>query len=190
MFHIQRCWFQNQELWKQNSLSDWTGLWLDHCSSLLLFFFSHSVVGLLLCMELLSCSMTQLYLSDRSVLRLGSRIFCYAGVYSMTAKCSDPVAAKQNQIITPPPPGLTTCRRCLCWYAMFVFHQMWCCALWTETSTLVWCFVQMQLCKPNKRGTVTQCQMQLFCPSRVTPCGFDKTPPPKNRQIWNWSTTW
>lgn len=118
MFHIQGCWF--------------------YFAAVCFFsFFTHSVVDLLLCMGFLSCSMTQLYLSDRSVLRLGSRIFYYAEVNSMTARCSDPVAAKQNQIITPPPPGLTTCRRCLCRYAMFVFHRMWCCGLWTDTSTLV-----------------------------------------------------
>ena len=59
-------------------------------------------------------------------------------VDSMTARCPDPVAAEQAQIISPPPPCLTVGMRCLCWYAVFGFLQTCCCALWPNISTLVW----------------------------------------------------
>lgn len=51
------------------------------------------------------------------VLTSGSRILWYAGkfmVFSMTRRCSGPVAPKQAQILTPPPPCLIVNVRCLC----------------------------------------------------------------------------
>jgi len=62
-------------------------------------------------------------------LTFDSRILWYTEefmVKSVTAGFPGPVAAKQAQIITS---YLTVGMRCFCWYAVFGFHQMWCCAL-------------------------------------------------------------
>ena len=55
----------------------------------------------------------------------------------MTAKRPGPVAAEQAQIISPLPPCLIGGLRCLCWYAVFGFLQMCCCALWANISAVV-----------------------------------------------------
>ena len=83
-----------------------SGLWLGHHETSILFFFSHSVVDLLVCLGSLSCCTTQFWPS-RSCwtdgITFNSRILWYAEefvVNSMTAKCPGLVAAKQAQIIT------------------------------------------------------------------------------------------
>ena len=91
-----------------------SGLWLEHCNQLILFFFRHSVVDLLLCLGSLSCCITQFqprFSCSIDGLTCDSWIIWYTEV-SMTARCPGPVAAKQTQIISPPPLCLTVGMRC------------------------------------------------------------------------------
>ena len=97
---------------------------------LLLFFLSHSHY-LMVHLRLLSCCMNELQPSfncQTDCLIFYPRILLCTGK-SMTARCPDRVAAKQAQIITPPPPCLTAGMRCLCWYTGF--------GLWSNISSLV-----------------------------------------------------
>ncbi len=48
------------------SIGFMSGLWFGHSKTLILFFYSHSKVGLLLCLGSLSCCITQMRLSLRS----------------------------------------------------------------------------------------------------------------------------
>lgn len=73
-----------------------------HCSTLILYFLSHSVVDLLLS---LSCCMTEFQPSlscQTDDLTFDSRILEELMIDSMTARCVGPVAAKQAQNITSP----------------------------------------------------------------------------------------
>lgn len=58
--------------------------------------------------------------------------------------CLSPVAAKQAWIITTSSPYVTVGMKCFCWCSVFVFHQMWDCALKPNISTLA-SFVQSTL---------------------------------------------
>jgi len=82
-----------------------------------------------------------------------------------------PVAAKQAQIITPPPQRLTVC---LCWYAVFGFcpnvalcimakHLYFCLVCLKNIIPEVLWFVQMQLCKPQP------CCHVLFRDKKLSP---------------------
>jgi len=86
----------------------------------------------------------------------------------MTARCPGTVAAKQAQIITPPPLCLTPGMR----NDVFGFWPPWCCVLWPIISTLVlsvqkhivpevlW-FVHIQNFKPT-----VSCAVMLFLVKR------------------------
>ncbi len=126
--------FSQDELWTL------TGL-LQHLYS---FLFSHSVVGLLVCLGLLSCCITQLFSCRTDVLTFDSRILWYIHSYteefmvdSMTVRCPGPAATKQAQNPQPSSNMLDF------WYEVFVlisslgFHKTWYCALWPNISTLV-----------------------------------------------------
>ena len=146
-----------------------SGLWLNHCNTLILFFFRHSVVDLLLCLGSLSCWWASFSFSCRTDgLTFDSRILWYPEEFmvdSMTARCPGPVAAEQAQMISPPPPCLTVGMRCLCWYAAFGFLQTCCCALWPNISTLVWS-VQRTLFQKSSEITNLSCAAMFFLERR------------------------
>lgn len=84
-----------------HTLSIWT---LGHCNTLLLFFFRHSVEDLLLCLDSLSCCMTQFESSFScwtDWLTFDFGILWYTEkVDSMTTWCPSPLGPKQIQIIS------------------------------------------------------------------------------------------
>ena len=105
------------------------GLRSGHSNSSILYFFSHSDVVFLVCMGHCCFCMTRLSCWTEG-LTLVSRIFWYMVeiiIVSMTVSFPGPVTAKQAQIITSPP-CFTVGMRCLWWYAVFCYHQTWCCA--------------------------------------------------------------
>ena len=95
-----------------------SGLWLDHFNTLILFFFRHSGVDLLIFLGSLSCCMTQPLAVRHDGLKFDSRILRFTDMfikYSMSARCPSSVEAKQAQIFSPPPPCITADSwRCLC----------------------------------------------------------------------------
>ena len=87
-------------------------------------------LDLQLCLGSLTCCMTRFqpgFNWETGGLTFDTRILWYIEeiiVNLVTAGCPGPVAAKQAQIISPPPPCLTVGMRCLCQYAAFGFlHQ-------------------------------------------------------------------
>ena len=106
-----------------------SGLWLGHCNTLILFFFSHSVVDLLVHLGSLSCCVTHFQPSfncQSHGLAFYSRIlWCLEEfiVDVIIVRHPGSVAAKQAQMINPPPPCLTVGKRRLFIYAVFGFQQ-------------------------------------------------------------------
>lgn len=107
------------------------------------FFFTNFAVDLLPCLGSLSVCIPQFcpslsFWTDG--LTFDSRILLHTKEFigrPSGPRCPGAVAAKQAQIITPPPPCLTIGMRCLCRSAAFSFHQTWHYALWPDISTLV-----------------------------------------------------
>lgn len=73
------------EVWQAHS----SGLWLGHCNTLMLFFFGHSVVDLLLSLGKLSCCITQFEKSfscQKDGLIFESRVLCYTDEFMVDCK--------------------------------------------------------------------------------------------------------
>jgi len=142
-----------------------SGLELDHGNTSVHFFFSSSLVDLLpsvgtyfLLLGLVSFNrashLTQEYFGKQR----SSWSFQWP-------RCSGPVSAKRAQIITPPPPCLAGGMRCLWWYAVFGFHQMRCCALWSDIFT---CVFPVHKTLFQKSCSLFRCNfMNLCCARRV-----------------------
>lgn len=83
-----------------------SGLWLGHCNTLILLFFSHSVADLLLWLQSLSYCMTQFgwsFICPTAGLTYDLTILLYTEVFMVglvIARCPSPVAAKQTHITT------------------------------------------------------------------------------------------
>jgi len=96
---------------------------LDHCNTLILLFFRHSVIDFLICLGSLSFSMNQFQQSfscQTDGLTLDSRIFWYTEefmVYSESARCTSPVSEKQAQNNPP----FTTVLDSLCEVSVLMF---------------------------------------------------------------------
>jgi len=82
-------------------------------------------------------------------------------------KVTCPVAAKQAQIISPPPPCLTVGMRCLCWYAVFVFFPKHAAVHCDQTSPL-W----SHLSKGHCSRSVAVCSDVTLQTLAVLPCSF------------------
>ena len=99
---------------------------MDHCNTFILLFFSHAVVNVLVCLGSLSCCMTQFCPSSSSWIEgftFNTLVYVEFTINSLTARFPGHVAAKQTQIITPPPLCLKVCVRCWCWCN--VFGSVW-----------------------------------------------------------------
>jgi len=97
----------------RNSIRLRSGVWLGHCNILILFFFSHSVINLMVFLGTLSCCMTQ----SLPTVSCQTDILWYTEEFIVdwkTARSPGPVAAKLAQIITPPPHCLTVGMRYVC----------------------------------------------------------------------------
>jgi len=135
-----------------------SGLGLNHCNIMILFFFSHSAVNLLLWMGSLSCGTTQFWSSficRTDVLIVDSRILQRRSWLTQRLQGSRPMATKQAQIITLPPPCQTVG---LCCYAEFGF----CIVHYGQTSSLWSCLSK------------AHCSRRLILCSDVAllPCSF------------------
>jgi len=116
------------------------GLVYYHCNTFSLFFFTHSLLDLPLCLGSLCCCVTQFQPSfgcRTDGLTFDCRVFWYTEEFKIGSQCPCPEPAKHVQIITNPALCLTDGMRRLCWHVVFGFHQLWCCALWPNTSILV-----------------------------------------------------
>ena len=68
-----------------------------------------------------------------------------------------PVAAEQAQIISSPPACLIVCMRCLCWLAVFGFHQTCRCASWPS-----WLNMMVMIHRTSAKRTFFQKSCGLF----------------------------
>lgn len=115
-----------------------SGLWLGYCNILFLLFFLTILLQIYCCIwdhcPVAYSSLGQ----DLAVGQMASHLTLEEFmVDSVTARCTSPLTAKQAQIVASLPPCLRDELRCLCWYALSNFLQMWFCALKPNISTLI-----------------------------------------------------
>ena len=124
LWTLQHC-FMHSSLKSHHSISGRlrSGLWLDHCNTLILFFFRHSAVDLLLCLGSLSCWWPS-YSHALAVRQMASHLTLeYFGI-QRSSWWTQWIHGVEVQYFS--------------WYIVFGFLQTCCCALWPNISTLVW----------------------------------------------------